>query len=150
MSFDPASFLDMTVTGENSTQSVPVPAGEYTAIVTKVEPRTWTSKTDPSKSGVTLDLTWEIDDANVKQLLGRDKVTVRQGVMLDLTDSGALDMGRGRNVGLGRLREAVGLNSPGQAFSFSMLMGRLAKVAVNHRIDGENVYAEVKAVSRLS
>ena len=69
--------------------------------------------------------------------------------MLDLTDSGSMDMGKGRNVGLGRLREALNLNQPGQVFSFSMIPGRLAKVAVSHRIDGENIYAEVKSLARL-
>ena len=66
-----------------------------------------------------------------------------------LSDSGGLDMGKGRNVGLGRLREALNLNQPGQSFSFSMIPGRLAKVSVSHRIDGENIYAEVKAVARV-
>ena len=85
----------------------------------------------------------------MKELLGRDKVTVRQGIMLDITDSGGLDMGKGRNIGLGRLREAIGLNTPGQPFSFSMVAGRVAKVNVSHRIDGENIYAEVKGVAKL-
>ena len=146
--FNPDQFLDMTINEVNSTQTVPVPVGEYTALVSDVKCRQWQSKADPSKSGLTLDVTWEIDDAAVKQLLGRDKVTVKQGIMLDLTESGGMDMGKGRNVGLGRLREALDLNRPGVAFSFSMLPGRLAKVSVSHRIDGENIYAEVKSVAR--
>ena len=146
--FNPDQFLDMTITDANSTKTVPVPVGEYTALVSDVKCRQWQSKADPSKSGLTLDVTWEIDDAAVKQLLGREKVTVKQGIMLDLTESGGMDMGKGRNVGLGRLREALDLNRPGVAFSFSMLPGRLAKVSVSHRIDGENIYAEVKSVAR--
>ena len=147
--FNPDQFLDMTITDANSTQTVPVPVGEYTALVSDVKCRQWQSKSDPSKSGLTLDVTWEIDDAAVKQLLGREKVTVKQGIMLDLTESGGLDMGNGRNVGLGRLREALDLNRPGVGFSFSQLPGRLAKVAVSHRIDGENIYSEVKSVARV-
>lgn len=147
--FNPEQFLDQQFTEANDTKLVPVPVGEYTAIAGEVKCRQWQSKADPSKSGLTLDITWEIDDPAVKELLGRDKVTVRQGIMLDLTDSGSMDMGKGRNVGLGRLREALNLNQPGQAFSFSMIPGRLAKVAVTHRIDGENIYAEVKSLARL-
>ena len=146
--FNPEQFLDQQFTEANDTKLVPVPVGEYTAIAGEVKCRQWQSKADPSKSGLTLDITWEIDDSAVKELLGRDKVTVRQGIMLDLTDSGTMDMGKGRNVGLGRLREALNLNQPGQAFSFSMIPGRLAKVAVTHRIDGENIYAEVKSLAR--
>lgn len=147
--FNPEQFLDQQFTEANDTKLVPVPVGEYTAIAGEVKCRQWQSKADPSKSGLTLDITWEIDDPAVKELLGRDKVTVRQGIMLDLTESGTMDMGKGRNVGLGRLREALNLNQPGQAFSFSMIPGRLAKVSVTHRIDGENIYAEVKSVARL-
>lgn len=146
--FDPNQFLDLQITEANDTKTIPVPAGEFLAVVDDVKCRTWNSK-DGSKSGLTLDVTWSIDDAGVKELLGREKVTVRQGVMLDMTEAGGLDMGKGRNVGLGRLREATNLNTPGQPFAFSMLVGRPAKVNVSHRVDGENIYAEVKGVAKL-
>lgn len=148
--FDPNTFLDMTTEDANSTVSIPVPAGEYLAIVEKVEARPWQSSKDPSKSGMTLDVTWNIDDANVKQLLEREKVTVRQGIMLDLTETGGLDMGKGKNVSLGRLRAALDLNQPGQPFGFRMLEGRVGRVVVSHRQDDkdpERIYAEVKAVA---
>jgi hypothetical protein len=148
--FDPNTFLEMTVEESNSTTSTPVPAGEYLALVEKVEARPWTKKDDPSVSGMALDITWNIDDANVKALLERDKVTAKQGVMLDLSDSGGLDMGKGKNVGLGKLRQAMDLNEPGRPFSFKMLEGRMARVTVSHRInpkDAEQIFAEVKAVA---
>jgi hypothetical protein len=147
--FSPEQFLDMQITESNDTKTIPVPVGEYTAVAEEVKCRPWQSKKDPSMSGLTLDIKWSIDDPAVKELLGRDKVTVNQGIMLDLTDSGGLDMGKGRNIGLGRLREALGLNAPGQPFSFMMISGRVAKVNVSHRIDGENIYAEVKGVAKL-
>lgn len=148
--FNPDQFLDMQISESNDTKLVPVPVGEYVAVVEEVKCRQWQSKKDPSMSGLTLDLTWSLDDPAVKELLGRDKVTVKQGIMLDITESGGLDMGKGRNIGLGRLREAFSLNTPGQPFSFSMLNGRVAKVAVSHRIDGENLYAEVKNVAKMA
>lgn len=146
--FDPNQFLDMQTTESNDTKVVPVPVGEYLAQVTEVKARPWTSKADPTKSGIALDLQWEIEDANVKSLLGRDKVTVKQGIMLDMTESGGLDMGKGKNVGLGRVREATGLNTPGQPFAASMLTGRLAKITVKHRVDGDAIYAEVSGVAK--
>lgn len=150
--FDVTSFLDSTTTEANSTVATPVPEGEFTAIVDKIDARTWTSKKDPTMSGVTLEVIWNIDDQGVKDLLGRDKITVKQGVMLDLTDAGSLDFGKGRNVSLGKLREALGLNVPGQAFAPSMLVGRMGKVMVKHRIDGDKpdvIYAEVRGVAKL-
>lgn len=145
--FDPAMFLEMTVTEANSTESIPVPEGEYLAVVTEVKARTWQSKTDAEKSGIALDITWEIDDANVKEVVGRDKVTVKQGIMLDLNEAGGLDVGKGRNVNLGRLREAVGLNVPGQPFSFTMLNGRVGKVQISHRVHEGQIFADVKGVA---
>ena len=149
MSFDAQSFLDASTTGSNDTKITPVPQGIFTGIIDKVNARQWTSK-DGSMSGVTLDVTWIIDDEAVKQELDRTTVTCRQGIMLDLTPDGSgLDMGKGKNVGLGRLREAVGLNKPGQAFSFNQLPGQAAKVEVSHRIDGEDTYSEIKKVAPL-
>ena len=147
--FNPDQFLDMQIEGQNDTKIIPVPAGEYTAMIEEVKVRQWQGKADPSKSGLTLDVQWSIDDPSVKELLGRDKVTVKQGIMLDLTDAGGLDMGKGRNIGLGRLREALDLNQPGRPFSFTMLTGRVARVSVSHRIADDNIFAEVKQVARM-
>lgn len=147
--FSPEQFLDMQFDQANDTKVVPVPAGEYLAVVKEVKIRPWQSKADPSKAGVALDLQWTIDDDGVKTLLGRDEVNCKQGVMLDLTEAGGMDMGKGRNIGLGRLREACGLNTPGQPFSVTMLTGRMARVKIEHRTDGENLYAEVKAVTKV-
>lgn len=151
MSFDPAQFLDMQVTESNDTKVTPVPEGEFTAVAGDVKTRQWQSK-DGTSSGITLDITWDIDSPEVKAELGRDRVTVRQGIMLDLTESGGLDMSKGKNVGLGRLREAIGKNVPGQPFAFSQIPGSIAKVLVKHRInpnDAEQIFAEVKGVAKV-
>lgn len=148
--FSPDQFLDMPIEGSNDTKIVPVPVGEYTAVAEDVKVRQWQAKDDPSKSGLALDIVWNVDDAGLRELLGREKITCKQGIMLDLTDSGSIDMGKGRNIGLGRLREALGLNEPGQPFSFTMIPGRLAKVSIKHRVHEEDVFAEVKGVAKLS
>ena len=151
LTFDPASFMNQQVTGANDTKLIPVPVGEYAAVIEKVDLRSWVGKKDPSQAGVALDIIWSLDSAEVKKLLGRDKVTVKQGIMLEMTDAGQLDIGKGKNIGLGRLREAVGLNKPGKAFSISQLSGQFAKVSVGHRIDDRNpsdpaIFAEVQGV----
>lgn len=149
--FDPSQFLDMTIEGDNSTVAIPVPAGEFHAQVDKVDVRQWTKRDDPTVSGLTLEVFWAIEDDGVKEMLGRDKVLAKQGIMLDITDAGGLDMGKGKNVGLGRLRAATNLNEPGKAFSFQQLFGQYAKVTVTHRTDKddpEKIYAEVKTVVR--
>lgn len=148
--FDPNLFLDQTTTDSNSTVSVPVPAGEHEAVIDgDPEVRSWQGKKDPSKSGLALDITWAIQDPAVLAELERDKATVRQSIMLDLNASGGLDTGKGKNVALGRLREAVGLNTPGKPFSFRMLAGQIAKVKVEHRVEGDQIFADVKGVAPI-
>lgn len=150
--FDPDTFVNMIVDQPNSTSSTPCPADEFVAVVKEVKARQWKKKDDPSVAGMALDILWSVDDAAVRALLDREEVVVKQGVMLDLTEQGGLDMGKGKNVGLGRLREALSLNEPGQPFSFSMMAGRPAKIVVSHRPDNNDtsiVYAEVKAVAKL-
>jgi len=148
--FNADQFLQSTIADANATAVVPVPVGEYQGIIEKVDARQWTSKTDPSKSGVTLDVTWMIEDEAVKQELGRDKVTVRQGIMLDLDINGGIDTGKGKNIGLGRLREALDMNRPGEVFSFNNLAGRAARVTVTHRFGEtpDDVFAEVRQVTK--
>lgn len=146
--FDAQSFLDATVSSSNDTKVIPVPVGEYHGIVDKVSPRQWQSK-DGTQSGIALDIVWLVEDSGVKQALGRETVTVKQGIMLDLTNQGGLDLSKGKNIGLGRLREAVGKNEEGQPFAFSMLPGLSAKISVSHRVSGEDTFAEVKAVAKL-
>ena len=146
--FNPDIFLQGSVTESNDTKKIPCPIGEYTAVAEKVEARQWQSK-DGLTSGIALDITWSIDDPAVKEVTGRDNVSVRQGLMLDVLDNGGLDMSKGKNIGLGRVREALGLNTPGQPFAPSMIQGRAAKVTVSHRVNGEDIYDEVKKVAAL-
>lgn len=150
MSFDPDSFLSSTTTESNDTKLVPVPEGEFVGIIEDVKARPWAKKDDPSVAGIALDVIWLIDDADVKSQLGRDKVTCKQGIMLELNENGKLDTGKGKNVGVGRLREATGLNRPGEPFGFPMLVGLAARVKVSHRIAGEDIFAEIKAVTALN
>ena len=140
--FDPSVFENQQFNDANDTTYVAIPAEEYVGMVK--------SKKFRSEKGYTiLDLVWVIDDAAVKELTGMKEPTVRQSIFLDVTPSGGLDFGKGKNVKLGRLREATGLNTPGQPFSFGMLEGRPARLAIKHRIDGKDTYAEVKEVTKL-
>lgn len=145
--FDPSTFLDVSINEANATQSEPVPVGEYLAVTGDPVPRNWQSK-DGTKSGVALDVPLEIDDAAVKAKLGRDKVTVTYGIMLDLNESGGIDTGKGRNISLGRLREAIGLNAPGVPFNFRMIAGHPLRVTIKHDVQGDNIYARVAGVAR--
>lgn len=148
MSFDPNIFLNQEVTDANSTVSVPISVGEYPGICEKIEVKQWSAK-DGSSSGLKLALIWDIQDDAQKELTGRNPLRSKQDIMLDLTETGALDFAKGKNIGLGRLREALDLNTPGAPFSFGMVQGRMALCKVNHREFDGNMFDEVKAVAKL-
>ena len=139
--FDPDSFMSAQVEGEMSTDFTPIPEGEFTAVISDVKAR-------QAKSSTIMDVSWQIDDAEVAAITGRDTNTVRQSVFLDMTESGGLDFAKGANVSLGRLREALGQNLPG-VWSPSMLIGQAARVKVEHRMWEGNTFADVKRVEKL-
>lgn len=145
MSFDPSSFLDLEVNGANDTKLAPVPVGQYMAEIVKVDMRTIQVE---GEDRLIAALTWHIKGEEAKAATGMEKPTVRQDLWIDLTENKGLDNGKGKNVGLGRVREAVGLNNPASTFSFRMLQGRGANVYVSHRPDKKtgDIFAEIKKV----
>lgn len=140
--FDPDLFMNQQTTEASSTQYVPIPVGEYMAVIKEVKAGTAGDKP-------VLNVTWKIDDQGVRDETGLEEPSVRQTLWLDLTPGGGLDSGKGKNVGLGKLREALGQNTPGQPWSPGMLVGQVAMVQVGHRSGKEpgEVYADVKAVA---
>lgn len=154
--FNPELFLNTQINESLSTELLNIPEGEYVAIS---EPVTSESFRDfninrgerAGSKGYALDISWVIndDDGKLKEYLGRAP-KVRQSLMLDVRDDGSLEMGKGRNVGLGRLREALNQNSTGRPWSFSMLGGQVAKVKVKHRVDSTSgkTFTEVSDVAK--
>lgn len=144
--FDLNSVLNMTMETPLSTEMIPVPEGEFVGTITKIEARMAKLQ---SGEVPTVRITWSINDPQVTAITGRETNTVPQDIFLDLTPSGALDTAKGKNVALGRLREAVGQND-GRPWSFNKLQGGVAKVLVTHRTDDEgNVYAQIRRVTAL-
>lgn len=146
MTFNPESFLDATFTDAFDTTFEPIPVGEYQGTIDSIKFANGVSDKGP---WARLDVTWSLNDPALAERLGRKKVTCRQGIMLDLSDSGNLDSGKGRNISLGRLRDALDLNITGQPFSFRMLEGRSAKVNVTQRMWQDKIQNDVKDVARL-
>lgn len=137
--FDPDTFMNTDQSGgEFATSFEPIPEGEYQALITKIEPRT-TSTGKPL-----LDVFWQMDAPGDD--LAHEK-SCRQTIWLDLTDSGTLDRGKSKNVQLGRLLDALGLN--GKPWSPGQLTGMVARVLVKHRItDDGQTFADVKGVTK--
>ena len=139
--FDPEALAQQSVEGEMSTSMVPCPEGEYDAIVDSYKMKTVNTK---SGERVVCDVFYQVLDADAIKETDRDPLKVRGALWLDLLEDGSgLDLGSGKNIGLGLLREALGQNGAGP-WQFDDLVGQQLKILVNHRIDGDNIYDEVK------
>lgn len=133
--FDSSSFLNTTYTGATATSFVPVPEGIFNAVTLQPDVRQGNGK--DGKPYYQLILPVVVDDAGVRELLGRDEVRMTYRCFLDV-ENGVLAQGEGRNVHLGRLRTALGLNNEGEDFTLSMLSGRGCKIDVKQRVREES------------
>jgi hypothetical protein len=148
--FDPDAFMASSTDEANAEHFDPIPEGEYPAIVKKVEVGQFQGKKDPSKTYTSMNVTWVIDAPQIAESLGREELTSRQSVFLDINDSGNLDTGPNKNVGLGKLRAAVGQNQPGKPWSPAMLEGAgPCMVKVEHVIRDEDTFDNVTRVAKL-
>ncbi|MDE2097536.1 MAG: hypothetical protein KGL39_09845 [Patescibacteria group bacterium] len=132
--FDPQSFLDAQLT-EPSEKRPPLPVGDYTAVIGDIEARAWQGKKDPSKSGIAWDIPLAIEiPLDIQSALGLNQPTLslRDSVMLDLTDNGMIDNAPGKNRRLRMYREATDMNKPGDIFSARKMVGKVVRVKISH------------------
>lgn len=137
--FSPEEILS-TQTEAGSTEFIVVPDGEWPAVVKDIKVR-------EAGEYTFLDINWTIDSEEVSNATGRDSNTVRQSMFLDISESGGLDMSKGKNVDLNRTRDALGQNTGG--WSPSMLIGQAARVRTEQRLYEGKTYVDVKGVSSL-
>lgn len=147
--FDPDSFLNEAVDGALSTAPEPIPEGEFLAVIGMDDKSIQVRQT--AKGSTILDVTWEIQDGDLAEKLGRQKITVRQSIFLDMTPNNTLDRSKGKNVQLGRLRAALGQNDPMKPWTFGSLKGAgpaMIKVTQRTNPDDESIiYNDVKGVA---
>ena len=144
--FDPDLFLGGEIAGGFATSYARVPAGEYSAMIDDVKVRK--VNTDDGEQAV-MDVTWLILDEEVKKDTELERPTCRQGFFLDINEKGGLERGKNKNVGLGRMLEALGMDQ-GDKWSPAGLKGSLATIRVEHKPnkdDPENPYANVTRVA---
>jgi hypothetical protein len=140
--FDPENFLSTETDVVNETDYTPIPENEYNAVIKELK-----SDVTPSGSPV-LNVIWSIDDQEVKDFTGMDDPTCRQSIWLDVNASGGLESGANKNVGLGKLRAALGQND-GSPWSPNHMVGQPARVLVKHTTNKDTgaVYANVAQVA---
>lgn len=151
---DAASILDATV-NEASVRRPPLPAGEdFIFTIGEPKSRKWTGKADPSKSGIAVDIPLELDISTLPgelatQMGGTGKITIVDGIMLDTTPQGGIDMAAGKNAKLRRYREALEMNEAGKPFSFRMMQGRQIRVKIKHDLYEGETYDKADSVAKV-
>lgn len=123
------------VTASLDTALMPHPEGEFTGQI-GIEEKDIEIKQDTTAEGkawakLNLKIHTLDPSKDVENVMGR-KPTVMASFWLDLTDGGQLDVGKGRNITLGQLRDAVGLNVAGQPFRWRDLAGKTLRYRVKH------------------
>lgn len=133
--FDAANFLDQE-TDQPLVRRPPLPVQDYIGIIGEVIQRPWVSKEDPTKSGFAVDFPIVLDipqDIAEQVGLSTTQLTIKGGVMLDLTPDGSIDWSAGKNGATRRYREALDMNKPGDKFSFRQMQGRPIRVKIKLR-----------------
>lgn len=152
MTLNTEEFLQTTTSDVLDDHLDPCPAGEWLAIAGKPEIKDFVfAKGDhKGETGYRMVVKWDIQDDEAKQQVDRDKLSVTQSILLDLTDDGTgLDMGKGKNIGLGAIRTALGQNEPGADWSPAMIEGQPAKLKVKAGVYEDRVTAEVQAITAV-
>ena len=148
--FDPQTYLDSQIS-EPTVKRPPLPAGDYVGIIEDVKSRTWTGKNDPTKSGIAFDIPMVIQlPAEVQQQLGIEATTLKftDSIMLDLTESGTIDNGVGKNRRLRTYREACDMNKPGDVFSPRKMVGKLVTVKIKHDLWEGEIVEKIAGVAK--
>jgi hypothetical protein len=145
---DVKQMLAASFTEPNATKRELIPPKDYLALIKDVDLEVFPGKKDPTKSFLKLNLQYSIDDPALRTALGRDEVVKFDNFLLDMTDAGTLDFGRGKNVRLGRLREACGQNVPGNPWSFPMLKGQVVRIKIGQELYNGEPIDTVDAVTK--
>lgn len=157
--FDFDALVNAPTDGPMSTTIPVCPEGEYTMMIDTLGPdgiNPWfrlIEGKDGKPPRLILRVPFIVMDDRVKADLGREKVIVPKDIWLDMgTDNRTLLTSEGKNVDLGRLREALRQNTTPN-WSLGMLPGAgPLKGTVKHRFDRndpERRFAEVSRVAAL-
>lgn len=135
--FDPAQYLDSTTT-EAAEKRDPLPATQdWIGEITDVKSRASQGKKDPSQTYLFFDYAIVVnlreEYPEVASKIGVEKLNLKYGVSVDLTENGAMDWGKGRNSGLRIIREATGTNEAGKAWNARMPIGHRVRIKIKHR-----------------
>ena len=161
--FDPALFLDAQVAEVNikrpplPTENPASPDGTYMAVIGEVKMDSGTiQKGDrvgqPWLSAI-IPLQIEVPQQVQEQLglkLEKGTITLTDRAMIDLTPQNTIDNSPGRNRRQRQYRDALGLNNPGDVWSWRKAGGQVVKVKIEHELYQGEIQERIGALLRRS
>ena len=147
--FNVDAFLNSATAAPLSTERKLIPPNTYQASVAAIDVKSGTIEKgdNAGKPWARLDVTFEIMDQAVRDFTLRSKVVLTHGVMLDISEDGTgIDNREGRNVNLGKLYQALGMNEAGA--NPRMAVGRVCQVRVDHGSYNGNPREEIRAITK--
>ena len=131
--FDPVSLLNQDL-GENETRRELLPIGEVIAQIGKLK-----FASGKIQNGERAGENWDRLDASLEitdpaYLKGyadgeQTRAVTNLGVMLEMTPEGTIATGMNKNIRLGKLREAAGVNGR----PLGMLQGQMIRIMIGHK-----------------
>lgn len=141
--FDPAAFLDAQIIDANEkrpllpTENPEHESGLYDAVIGEL-----TTKSGTISQGARIGQPWLSMVVPLRLQLGAQlqseglpaQLQLTDMAFLDLTPTGQMDNGKGKNRQQRAYREATGQNVAGQPWAWRMLTGRVVKVKIMHEV----------------
>lgn len=147
--FNAESFLSQTIEKVLDTKRIPMPEGDHDELMVKDLAITSGTAKASGDLWVRLKVKLVNIDPNVKaeMKLGEDgEPTVYWEEFLDVDENGGLDTSDGRNIKLGKLRQACGQNSS-EEWSMMDLKGAVTGGRIKHSFNKDgDAYAVVSTV----
>lgn len=143
MSFNSNAFLNQTVEAVLDTKRVPFPEGDHDEmqiVNLKINDGVVSKGDNAGKPWVQLEVKMDCLDPNVKEemkMTGDAMPALYWKEFLDLDANGNLDVSPGKNVKLGKLRQAAGQNSD-EAWSPMDLKGATLGARARHEMNKDN------------
>ncbi len=144
--FNADVLLNCTTEAKLATSIPPMPNGEWIFSITGVEFK------NPKPDVIIMDAAVECIDPEVCAVTGMNPTRSKISCFCDVTDTGLLDDTEGKNIQLGKLREALGQNEAGVPWSPMMVVGGQVRGKTQQKPDSKDpsiTRSEIVALSRL-
>jgi hypothetical protein len=129
-------LLNDATTEANATVASLIPAGSRKFRIESCKIKKYERKKEPGiwDPYLVLGMDFAVDDevANNLDFKGMDKIIRTNMIRLDLNEAGKIATGPNKNVTLGQIRQAAGMNIAGVAFLPTNLVGCVIETIVKH------------------